>query len=138
MSVFVRGVKVIITPNTIASFLDLPRPDKDPKPSSLSVNEIYHALTDTKDHINHQMDEVISEKDLLPFFQILHLIVAANITPTKDTTELSIKQGQFLYDIVCGVNIDLPNHIFRIIDDSTQSSSLPFGLLITGLLLKRE
>lgn len=135
--VTVRGVKVIISPHKIATFFRLSRPPLETGETLVPMDELYRALTGRDDY--KSPNKPIYHRDLQPFFQALHLIVAANVAPRRDTTKLTTEQGQLLFRIACGCSIDLPEFIFQTIQHEAQSSSatdgLPFGLLITGILL---
>lgn len=137
LSASVRGVEVVILPKRLKLFY-VYIVDTSQKSSQQPIDKKHQALTGSTEH---DVNEFISHSDLLPFFQMLHLTVAANVTPTKFKKKIKIDvQGKFLLQIIRGVDIDLPCHIIKTIKREANAKSskngLPFGLLITGLSLE--
>lgn len=80
-----------------------------------------------------------SQTLLLPFFSMLHLIVATNIDLEAHKATFNWTRAQFLIQVAHGVPIDLPLWIFEKICYKTSIISidnLPYGVIIIWLLLE--
>lgn len=71
---------------------------------------------------------------LLPFWQVMHLILSYCIDPKKDMTEVSFQWAEFIYLVARGEPINLASYIFQTIRAKALSHdtvSLPYGILLT-------
>ena len=76
---------------------------------------------------------------LLPFWQIMHLILCSSIDPKKHTTELSYSRAEFPYLVVVrGLLVDITSYIYMSIRAEALTTddtiSLPHEILLTQFL----
>ncbi|KAB1209439.1 hypothetical protein CJ030_MR6G023770 [Morella rubra] len=79
----------------------------------------------------------VKQKFMLPFWRILHLILAYDIELRAHTTECPILSGELTLAMARGCVVDLPLYVFLTLQSEakiTSSAGLPYGLLLIQFL----
>jgi len=137
----VRDREIIVSPDSIAQLLPLPRvnnpsypwtSDNRPDPT-LVLNTVFRYLPPGTVTIYH--------KHLHPDFMVLNWIVCACLIPRANTTQITKMHMDLMFAISIRAHIDLPSFLFniirsvRILPSSLARQALPFAAIITRFCL---
>lgn len=137
---WVRGVRVVITPNTFCEILSLPRvrnpqfgwPGIAAEWTEDVVGEIFKPGT----HIvgTNQIKKKYLNERYLPLF----LWTCYSMLPLARVSEVSVMRGQLMWAIGTGLRIDLPLYLFlglySAYTEPDPVASIPFSCILTKVI----
>ena len=135
----VRGVKVKLSADIIASVLGIPRPKPGTFQYPYLKEEDYPNLDDVANSI--YVDEMVNQKRwqvkfLKAEMSVLTLVLRANLDPRGTKASFNDNFARLLYETSRCTPIDVGSIIWQVVESvvkSEDSPALPFGLLVTKI-----